>query len=319
MKNRKIHSPPFAGIPTFAKFPTFNPEKKKSNDKVYGIVGIPYDMGTTDYPGARLAPRKIREASTQFAYTSSEGFYGLSNSKRGFYNIEEKKWTFKEKECFDIGDIEVVAGEPAKTFDLIKDSASYLLSKNIIPLFLGGDHAISYPILQAFKNVSNITILHFDAHMDYWNPSHNSNYDHSCSMWNISRLKNISHIYQFGIRGLNHKPEMLADAFKNKVLTYTAKEIFENIENVKKSLLMTKNVYISFDIDFFDPSIAPGTGAREIGGPNYQQAIQLIRDVVKFTNLVGMDLVEVNPLLDTSGITSLLAARLLLEIVGIYN
>lgn len=106
---RKIFSPPFAGIPTFAKFPLVSHKDWGEIADSFGIIGVPYDMGTTDLPGARLAPRSIRSTSTQYAYTSSEDNYGLRDSLQGFYDIETSKWILQAKPCYDLGDVEVFA------------------------------------------------------------------------------------------------------------------------------------------------------------------------------------------------------------------
>ncbi len=322
MKVLKIHSPPFAGLPTFAKFPQWNIADKSDINSSYGILGIPYDLGTTDYPGTRMAPRQIRSASTQFAYTSSSDHFGTSDSKRGFFNIEENEWILTKKSVYDLGDIEIVAGEPKASFEQIEKTISFFTKMDITPISIGGDHAITYPVLKSLcKKFNDITVIHLDAHMDYWDPGRNSIYDHSCSIWNISRMSEISHIYQFGIRGLNHKPEMLKDAKLNKVTTFKTSDILDNLAHVINMLKTTKNLYITIDIDFFDPSIAPGTGTREMGGLNYRQGYSLLSNIAKNkqSNLIGFDLVEVNPLLDHAETTSLLASRLILDCMGLFE
>jgi len=319
--NSKIHSPPFSGLATFAKFPILSSDNFKNSKNSFGIIGIPYDMGVTNIPGTRLGPREIRLASTQYAYTSSQNYLGMADSKRGFFDINQNKWLLKNNPCFDLGDVEVIAGDPESTFKLITESIEKILDSKICPIILGGDHAITYPILKSYKNYEDITILHFDAHMDYWNPENNSIYDHSCSMWNVSRLPNIAHIYQFGIRGLNHRSSMLTDAKKHNITTITSKELDIDLINTINKVKLTNNIYISFDIDFFDPSIAPGTGNREQGGFNYVQTNNLLKALLnnKKSTLIGLDLVEINPLNDVGHLTSSLGARLVLDLIGLFN
>lgn len=319
--NNKIHSPPFAGLTTFAKFPTLSLEHFDDGKSCYGIIGIPYDMGVTNIPGARFGPREIRSASTQFAYTSSKDFLGFADSTRGFFDINQNRWILKKAPCFDLGDTEVIAGDPESTFKLITSSIEKILDLKICPIILGGDHAVTFPVLRSYKNYENITVLHFDAHMDYWDPKKNSPYDHSCTMWNVSRLPNIAHIYQFGIRGLNHQPSMLDEAKKHNITTILSSQLENGLTEVVNKVILTNNVYISFDIDFFDPSVAPGTGNREQGGLNYLQTSNLLRSLFKDkkNTLVGLDLVEVNPLNDVGNITSSLSARLILDLIGLFN
>jgi len=321
MLKQKISSPPFAGLVTFAKFPIITADTFSKGENGFGIIGIPYDMGVTNIPGARFGPREIRAASTQYAHTSSEDFLGQSDSRRGFFDINQDKWILKNIPCFDMGDIEVVVGDPKSTFELITSSVKKILDFKITPVILGGDHAITYPIIQAFNNLKDITILHFDAHMDYWDPSKNSIYDHSCAMWNISHLPNIKHIYQLGIRGLNHYPALIEDAKKHNITSYTSQDIRINLKNILEKFELSGNLYISFDIDFFDPSVAPGTGNREQAGFNYLEASELIHTILKSRkiNLIGLDLVEINPLIDVSNVTSSLGARLILDILGMFN
>jgi len=134
-------------------------------------------------------------------------------------------------------------------------------------------------------------------------------------------MNHVKNIYQIGMRGLNHKPEMLEDAKKNKITTITAKHVQESYQSILENVKLTKNVYVSIDIDVFDPSIAPGTGTRVPGGLSYPFIKTLLFDLLnkKSVNLVGFDITEVNPLVDLANITSLLASRLVLDIIGIKN
>ena len=319
MKNNQYFSPPYAGIPTFAKMPFLDINKMKEDKQYIGFFGIPYDMGTTDIPGARLGPRYIRLASTRFAYTKSNDLSGMTDQNRIFYDIELNKQIFQDKKYADFGDVEIITGNPKQSFLNITETIQNALQHKIIPICFGGDHAITSPILTAYHSMSDIVIFHLDAHMDYWNAQRNSEFDHSCSIFLASKMPQISNIFQFGIRGLNHPMSMRKDASQQKITTYTALELIEQYQNIINSIPTDKKVYISLDVDFFDPSTAPRTSTPEEGGFDYRFAKKLLQDITKKNTIIGADIVEVNPIIDESQRTSSLAARLSLDIVNMMT
>jgi agmatinase len=222
--------------------------------------------------------------------------------------------------CLDLGDVEVSAGNPKASFDALRSAINILNEKTIFPLCLGGDHAITAPILEALSNKSDITVVHLDAHMDYWDADANSIFDHSCCMWLAARMSHVKRIIQLGIRGLNHSRSMVQSARANKIEVYSAREIHDNRARLFGNLNISGNVYLTVDVDFFDPSIAPGTGTREPGGCTYNDFSALL-DVLRKsgTTIIGADVVEVNPLIDNIGITSVLASRLVMDIIALVS
>ncbi len=313
--NDSYFSPPFSGVPTFAKFPFSDLDSFKEIEKKIGIIGVPYDMGSTNIPGSRLAPRAVRSASTRFSYTVSANMGGV-RSDRSFYDIELGRST-STLPCFDLGDVPVLAGDPKASFASITSIAKKLGEKNILPIWIGGDHAITSPILEGTCTDSKVTIIHLDAHMDFWDPADNSDFDHSCCMWRASKMSHIGRIIQFGIRGLNHSEVLVQNARNNKVEMFTGLQLAENRFEILKNLKITGDVYLSIDIDFFDPSIAPATGTPEVGGGSYHDFKSILNKLdAKNINLIGADLVEVNPLLDGNGTTANLAARVIMDLVG---
>lgn len=312
-----ISSLPFAGIPTFAKFPLAELCQLRQLGARCGVVGAPYDMGSTDYPGSRLAPRAIRAASAYFGYTTSDSLSGISDSRRSYYDIERGKQFLTEGGCFDLGDIEITAGNPEQAFSQITNTIGKILNDGVIPIVIGGDHAISSPILAAYPENVPISVLHFDAHLDLWDPNNNSRFDHSCCMWLAARMPHIKQIAQFGIRGINHSKKMATTDLPSKVRFVTAAQM-TNLNHALASVQpLIGDVYISVDMDVFDASIAPGAGTPEPGGICYRDFRNVLDNLItKEVRIVGADVVEVNPLTDPSGRCAALASRVVMDLIS---
>ena len=282
---------------------TSNIDVKSSNlnDKnIFGIVGVPFD-GTTSYiPGARFGPRSVREASYNFER------YNLILDK----NIDN--------EIYDFGDLEVVHGNFKKTCSNLRTTISEILDLGIIPLTIGGDHSISYCVLKAIEeneklNFQDITIIHFDAHMDLRDRYMGEQYSHATVMRQIFNM-NPKEIIQIGLRSSSEEESIFAH--KNNVKHYTSHDVDEKLEEIINFLKKIEGpIYVTFDIDVLDPAFAPSVGTPSPCGLNPKQTEKLIYSL-KNKKIVGFDLVEVSSN-KIGDITSINAAKTIFDILSL--
>ncbi len=282
----------------FMRFPIIIKNKYSIKD-IFNtiIIGIPCEISSTGKPGSKLAPNDIRKESIHLCW-------------------EKKKWPWKFKlnkynKIIDGGDIIYKQGNIKNLNKKINKKINNLLKikKNII--FIGGDHYITLPILKSYKNYyKKISLIHFDAHTDIYYD--NNPYDHGSIIYQIKKEKIVSekNIIQLGIRTYINK--------KNKINIITAEKInkYPTNKTIKKIEKITNNLptYLTFDIDCIDPSYTPGTGTPVVNGITIHKIFKIIRKLKKI-NIIGFDIVEVNPIYDKSGITSLTAANIILDLI----
>ena len=299
--------PRFAGMPTFMRLPyvSFNDDKITQVD--IGIIGAPWDAGTTNRPGPRHGPRQVRDMSTMI-----RAQHGVSNLR-----------PFDLKNCADLGD---VAPNPASLEDTLKRFENYFLKikgYNILPLTVGGDHLCSLPILRSLAKNEPVGLIQFDSHTDLFHSYFDGQmYTHGTPFRRAveENLIDPKRTVQVGIRGTNYDSEDRDFALSEGIRIITIEEFFErgmsDVISEVKSILGDKKTYLSYDIDFIDPAFAPGTGTPEVGGPNSFQALEVIRKLSGI-NLIGADVVEISPPFDNSGGTAFLGSSILFEILCI--
>jgi agmatinase len=297
----------FVGVSTFCKFPYVKELEGKDID--VAIIGAPLDQGTFNRTGQRNGPRAIRDASQMYGTAFVNG--------RGVYDVELGRYKLADTNLIDYGDVPVAPTMSQENIDMITDNIKELLKHNIFPVTLGGDHSVTYPVVRAFKDTTPLSIVHFDTHMDFADDILGIQISHSNPIKRISEMENIDKITQIGIRGLLN-PDMYVDEAKDfGARVITAREALKNGSDwVFKQIPESENIYVTIDIDALDPSVAPGTGTPEPGGFNYIQMKEMLMGLPKKGNIVGFDVVEVNPLYDPAGITSLVASRLVIDFLA---
>ena len=296
---------PYAGLVSFLRVPA---HLEKGLPHVV-IMGVPTDFGTSYRPGARFGPRAIREASLQYAYDPVE---------EGLYDIELGRTVLKGLRIEDRGDIPLEPADPEGNLAAIEEAARKLFCEKVSPVFLGGDHSITYPVLKGFAD-PEIFLVHLDAHADF-DSTFESPFTHGSAMRMVKKDGLVSGMVQVGLRGLLSDKGDVEEARTSGVRQFTALRVEEEgIEPVLETIPAGKPVYLSLDIDIFDPSIAPGTGTPEPGGLTYRQVSNLIRGLSRKVRLIGMDVVEVNPQYDPAGVTALLAARVIIDTLGSFE
>ena len=250
------------------------------------VTGVPLDTATTNRPGARFGPRAVRSASTIMAW---ERPYGMAFDP------------FDKLAVADVGDCLFDFGRPENVPDEIEAHAWNIIKQGPGLLTLGGDHFISYPLLQAHakKYGAPLSLLHFDAHSDTW-AARNGIVDPATSV-------------QIGLRTRN--PDTMG--FNVIDAPWVHKHGIDAVIARAREQIGDRPTYLTFDIDCLDPSFAPGTGTPVCGGLSSHQAMSIVRGL-EGINIVGMDIVEVAPAYDVGEITALAAAHLAMEILFLY-
>jgi guanidinopropionase len=296
-------TPRFGGIATFFRLPHVTLEQAKDVD--IGIVGIPWDGGTTNRPGPRHGPRQMRDQSSmvrRMHQTSHVVPYDLAN-------------------VADLGDCSV---NPASVDDSLKRVEKHfhdVIAKGIRPLVAGGDHLCSLPVLRALGKKKPVGMIHFDAHTDLYDGyfggfkyTHGTPFRRAIEEGVLDPKRTI----QIGLRGSMYDLDDFAYGEKMGVRLVRIEEAMEKgpkaIMEEARRIVGDGETYVSFDIDMLDPVYAPGTGTPEIGGFTTFQAQHMLR-MLRGLNIVGADVVEVSPPFDPSGMTAYAGATMMFEIL----
>jgi agmatinase len=290
---------PFVGHATFAKAtPCLD---WQSIDADVAVLGVPYDMGTQYRSGARMGPRAIREASTLFSFGHA-----------GAYDHEE------DVRITDIGDADMVHTNSDKSHANTEAAVRAILAKGAMPVILGGDHAIFAPNIAAFSEHGPVHVVQIDAHLDFVNERHGVRYGHGNPMRRASEMDQVTGLSQFGIRNVSSSNRSDYDDARAAGSTILSVRQIRAMgtEAVMATIPAGARCYITIDIDGFDPSIAPGTGTPSHGGFQYYEVMEILQDVARRHEVVGIDLVEVAPAYDPAGVTSILAAQVLMNLIG---
>lgn len=300
-----MQMPRFAGIPTFMRLPHVPEGHPRAGEVQIGLIGLPFDGATSNRPGARHGPRALRDASTMIR--AQHPVTGLR--------------PFEAAACADLGDI---GPNPVDTADtLLRFTAAYtaLQARGVRPLSVGGDHLCTLPVLRGLAAKAPLGLVHFDSHTDLY-PAYfgGKTLTHGnpfrCAV--EEGLLDPKRMIQIGIRGTAYDSVDTDFARANGIRIVPIEELYaRGIPDVMaeaRELLGDRGAYLSYDIDFVDPSVAPGTGTPEWGGPNAFQAMQVVRECAGM-NIVGADLVEVSPPFDVNNQTAWLGASLMFEIL----
>jgi len=302
---QKLGMSPY-GPATFAKSPLVGLHDSWSAD--VAVVGVPFDLGVGFRPGTRWGPKSIRDMSVRF------GSLGASGS--GYWDLRTRT-TRGQASLVDVGDVEMVPLDWEQNFERITAAVREIRARESLPFILGGDHAITFPNVRAFDAQKAITVVHFDAHFDYRDEVAGVRYGHGNVLRRVRELPFVDQIISIGVRSLRTRGEDFDDFERDGNVCIPAWDIHDlGVASFVDQLPQGRDIYITFDIDAMDPGIAPGTGTPEVGGMSFEQAREFLALVCERNNLIGMDLVEVNPHFDPSHITGLLAAQLLVEVLG---
>ena len=295
--------PRFAGVATFMRLPNVLLQDPKIGDVDVGLIGIPWDSGTTNRPGPRHGPRQLRDSSTMIR--AQNGITGLR--------------PFEILNCADLGDVGPNPASIDDSLDRIADFFKQVKNRKIIPLVAGGDHLCSLPVLRGLNTGTPMGMVHFDSHTDLYHSYFNGQmFTHGTPFRRAIEegLLDPKRVVQIGIRGTAYDNEDRDFAASVGVTVIPIEDFFSrgvvDVMSEVKEIVGTRPTYLSYDIDFIDPTFAPGTGTPEVGGPNSFQALQVVRELAGL-NIIGADLVEVSPPFDNSGTTAFLGASIMFE------
>jgi agmatinase len=269
------------------------------------VVGVPFDLATTNRPGTRLGPRAIRTMSASLAWCAPYAW--------GFDPCERLS-------VIDWGDVHFDHGRPERVPAALRDTFRAFADAGVIALALGGDHFISYPILQALhERHGPLSLIHFDAHSDTWEDRDDGSgverIDHGTMFWHAARkgIVDPATSIQVGMRTRNPETHGFRVLDARWLHAHGVEACIAEI----RARVGDRRCYVSFDIDFLDPAFAPGTGTPVVGGFDTHTALQLVRGLAGL-QIVGMDVVEVSPPFDHADITALAGASIAQELLAAY-
>lgn len=296
--------PRFAGPPTFARLP----RRDEVSACDVSIVGVPFDSGVTYRPGARFGPAAIRQGSRLLRP----------------YHQDMKVEPFALQQVADAGDIACNPFVIGEAITQIEEGATALLEQNQHLIALGGDHTIALPLLRATRaRFGTLAVLHFDAHLDTWEGHFGVSYNHGTPFRRASEegLLRLDRCIHVGIRGPIFGSQDLSDDAVLGFQIISTMDIEERgvrwaVERIR-SRVGDAPLYVSVDIDVLDPAHAPGTGTPEPGGLTMRELQAMLRNLVGL-NLIGADIVEVAPAYDHAEITSMAAANVAYELLGVF-
>jgi agmatinase len=296
---------PFSGIPSFLRAPIAR--YGIDPDAEIGILGVPADFGSPFMPGSRFGPRGIREHSLRFG----KGGYYDQRHGRTFLADE-----LRDDRIVDAGDVDVLMNNIGRTFERTTAAVRSLTSAGLLPVILGGDHSISFPVVRALDGP--IDVVHFDAHIDYSPFVHGFGPTNMTPFRLIRDLPQVRSLVQVGIRSVRNEQAIVEDSVRdgNKVIGIDETRDLGRT-GIAESLPDGARVYVSIDIDVLDMSLVPGCVSAEPDGFAYAELRDQLEAIAERCEIVGFDLVEVNPQLDVAtGATSYLAAHTIVQFLG---
>ena len=296
-----METPRFADVATFFRLPIVKDLSKLE----YCIVGVPWDGGTTNRPGARHGPREIRNASSLIRT----------------YHPSSLKSPYDNYQIADIGDCPVNPADLQDSLNKITSFYNKIAETKTIQLSIGGDHLISLPILRALAKNKPVGMFQFDSHSDTWDTYFGGfKYTHGTPFRRAieENLIDPKKYVILGLRGGLYDPDDLTWAIDQGVTIISTDKFYEIgfKETIKiiKDVLADTPTYFTFDIDGIDPTFAPGTGTPEVGGINVRESQLVIREL-RDLHFIGADVVEVSPPFDLNNMTSLVGATIAFEIM----
>src|SRR5262245_39127608 len=302
---------PFVGTPSFLRSPLVQDLARLDAD--VAVLGVPTDEGSPFMPGSRFGPRSIREHSLRFV-TDPPGFFDPQERRR-FLERE-----VHENRIADVGDADILPTNPTATFANITGATRAILARGALPVVIGGDHAVTFPVVRAFdeSGMGPLHVVHFDAHLDYMPFVHGLSMTNQHAFRHIKQMANVVSITQVGIRSIRGTEEMLADSVRDGNRVVTMEELRDvTVSGVVEAVPENAQVYVSIAIDALDLRLAPGSVCAEPGGMLYEELRAILFGLAEHADVIGFDLVEVNPMLDVgTGITSYLAAHTIVEFLG---
>jgi len=297
---------PITGIASFAKYPIHTDLDTLEADMA--VIGVPYDLGTAYLNGSKFGPRRIREVSCHYA-----------RGDAGFYDPDrDEQFLAAPLKIVDCGDVDMVPCNIEESFANIEVAVRKIIQRGAIPAIMGGDHSITIPVARALDCYDDVTVIQFDAHLDWTMAAGGQKFSNGSPMRRMSEMNHIGKMFQIGIRGLGSSRKSDFDdarAYGSTIITakqankMTPEEVLALIPDGKK-------YYVTIDIDGYDLSIAPGVGSPSPGGLMFNWENDMLEGIARKGEVIGFDMVEVAPQYDPTGITPRVAAMTMLGFMG---
>jgi agmatinase len=302
--SRYVTFPP-RGVLSFAAAPFTTPGDPAGADVI--VLGVPWDGGTGLRGGARHGPRAIREASLRFPLWER-------GRPCGYWDVASGRDRLVGVSVVDGGDVATVRASQKLTDAAITEAARAARQSGGLPLTLGGDHSLTYPVLRAFDDLGEIAIVQLDAHLDFSDEAGGVRFNSSTALRRSSELPHVGSITTIGLRGTRTSRAAYESARERGNVLVSREDLRRDgiaaaIERVPSS----ERVYLTLDIDVLDATIAPGVSAPELDGISSGDLRALVQGIAARTTIVGMDIVEVSPTHDPAGTTALAAAQIAVE------
>lgn len=267
-------------------------KKEATGPYDFALIGVPFDEKESYLKGPHKAPQVIREASSSLILNAW--------TELGIDLEEETRFV-------DLGDLKL-SGDYDELCDQVSSLVEMVAQQEAVPVILGGDHSISLPVVRGLARVyGSLDVLHFDAHPDLYNELYGDKYSHACPFYRIMEEGLATQLVQIGVRAIIGEHRDYAQQFKIRMVEMKDLGSLEYLE-------FERPLYISFDIDVLDPAFAPGVSHPEPGGMTTRQALDIIHHLQ--AEIIGFDLVEVNPEKDPLGITAAAAVKIIMELMG---
>ncbi|MBR1805719.1 MAG: agmatinase [Selenomonadaceae bacterium] len=297
---------PITGIASFAKYPIHT--DLDTLDADMAVIGVPYDLGTAYLNGSKFGPRRIREVSCHYA-----------RGDAGFYDPDrDEQFLAAPLKIVDCGDVDMVPCSIEESFANIEAAIRKIIERGAIPAIMGGDHSITIPVARALDCFDDVTVIQFDAHLDWTFAAGGQKFSNGSPMRRMSEMSHIGKMFQIGIRGLgSSRKSDFDDARAYGSTIITAKQARKmSPEEVLALIPDGKKYYVTIDIDGYDLSIAPGVGSPSPGGLEFDWENDVLEGIARKGEVVGFDMVEVAPQYDPTGITPRVAAMTMLGFMG---
>lgn len=298
---------PFVGIPSFLRAPICTDLDRL--EAAIAVMGVPTDEGSPFMGGSRFGPRALREHSLRFCW-SGAGYYDPETRKE--YLVPE----LSHRMIADVGDAEVLPTDVGRTFDNVTAMTRKILERGALPVVIGGDHAVTYPVARAFSEPMHI--VHLDAHTDYAPFIHDLRFTNGHAFRHLSPMPHVKSLSQVGIRSLRHGKDWVEDSIVDGNRVVTMQEFARlGPAGIAELVPEGERCYVSIDVDVLDISLVPGCVSAEPNGMSYAELRDTLTAVAERTRVVGFDLVEVNPQLDVgTGVTGYLGTHTVIEFLG---
>jgi agmatinase len=309
--NQELNSVP-AEMPTFVEAPRCERLEDLATD--VAIIGIPYkspyevSVPLDALAGTLTAPDALRKQSCVYAH-----------SLRHYdFDFDGDLFAGRDVRIADCGDLVLEPARHEEQLRAITEAIRTILGQGAVPLILGGDHGTPSPILRAYENHGPICVVQIDAHLDFRDERKGYKDGFSSQMRRAAEMSWIQSMMQIGLRGVGSgRQEEYEAAREYGSVMVRAQELHQlGAERILERLPDTQHYYITIDSDGLDPSIAPGVYYPSPGGVDYFEMTDLVKGIAKRGTIVGIDFCEVVPALDVRDLTSIFAARLILNFIG---